>query len=131
MLLRTFVAAVAVAPAACALQLAAASSAADCSIRDHGAAGDNKTEDTAALAAALAACARGGGGGAVVVPAGTYLIRPVELPSYTSLVLQPGSTLAAWPDRYTWPNSTNKPCDFAHEGSSCCLNSALISLLCS
>jgi hypothetical protein len=48
-----------------------------CSVREHGAKGDNTTEDTTAIAAALAACA--GTGRATVVPPGTYLIRPVEL----------------------------------------------------
>jgi len=90
-----------------------------CDVRYHGAKGDNATEDTAALASALAACQASGG--AVVVPPGTYLIRPVRLPSSAHLKLQPGATLVAWPDRYSWPNSTGKPCDFAHEGSSCCL----------
>jgi len=67
----------------------------------------------------MAACEASGG--ATVVPPGTYLIRPVRLPSGASLVIQPGAVLTAWPDRYTWPNSTGKPFDFAHEGSSCCL----------
>ena len=92
-----------------------------CNVREHGARGDNATEDTAALASALTACEATGG--ATVVPPGTYLIRPVRLPSGAHLTLQPGATLAAWPDRYTWPNSTDKPCDFDHEGSSCCLKS--------
>ena len=91
----------------------------ECNVMDYGAKGDNKTEDTAAVIAALLAC-NGKGGGTVVVGAGTFLIRPVQLPSHTDLELQPGSTLTAWSDRYTWPNSTDKPCDFAREGSGCC-----------
>lgn len=94
------------------------SSETDCNVMKFGAKGDNITEDTQAIAAALTACAAKSG--RTIVPRGTYLIRPLNLPSGTDLVLQPGSTLAAWPDRYTWPNSTNKPCDFAREGSSAC-----------
>ena len=98
---------------------AIAEAAAPCSVRDHGAKGDNLTEDTTSLAAALATCASTGG--ITLVTPGVYLIRPVELHSGAHLVLQPGATLSAWGDRYTWPNSTNKPCDFAQEGSACCL----------
>ena len=72
-------------------------------IADFGAAGDNRTEDTAAVAAALAACST------VLLRAGsTFLLRPVEVPSHRHLVID--GTIAAWRDVWTWPNSTNKVC---------------------
>src|SRR3954454_15473822 len=46
--------------------------------RDHGAAGDGKTLDTAALNKAIGACAAAGGG-QVLVPAGRYLTGTVRL----------------------------------------------------
>jgi polygalacturonase len=100
--------------------VAAIVSSSPCTVIEYGAKGDNRTEDTAAFVAALAACTATGV--PTVVPPGTYLVRPIQLHSDTHLQLQPGSTLAAWGDRYTWPNSTNKPCDFGSEGSGCCLH---------
>ena len=71
-----------------------------CNVMAYGAKGDNSTEDTAAIGKALKACMAGKG--KTVVPAGTYLVRPVRLPSHADLVLEPGSILTAWSDRYTW-----------------------------
>src|SRR3954467_9756450 len=46
-------------------------------VRDFGAAGDGKTLDSAAIQAAVEAC-NGDHGGTVLVPAGTFLIGPIE-----------------------------------------------------
>ena len=68
--------------------------------------GDNITEDTAAVAAALAACSPGG---TVLLPAGhVFYIRPVRLPSYSTLQID--GDIAGWRDIQTWPNSTTKRC---------------------
>ena len=88
---------------------AAVSLTAPCNVMDSqyagGAKGDNKTEDTAAVVAALAACA----GGSVLLPAGNvFLLRPIELPSRTTLLL--AGDIQAWLDYKTWPNSTVRYC---------------------
>ena len=84
---------------------AAASPMAPCNVMDSqyagGAKGDNKTEDTLAVVAALAACS----GGSVVLPAGKiFLVRPIELPSHTTLLLY--GDIRAWLDYKTWPSSS-------------------------
>jgi len=56
-------------------------------VKTYGAAGDNKTKDTAAFQKALDACSAAGGG-EVVVPAGNYLIGSIELHSNTTLRLE-------------------------------------------
>ena len=74
---------------------------------EFGAVGDNATEDTAAVRHAISAC--GGHGGTVLLPAGhTFLLRPIELPSSTTLVVD--GDIAGWRDIETWPNSTSKRC---------------------
>jgi hypothetical protein len=55
-------------------------------IRDFGARGDGKTLDTAAVQAAIDACTRDQGG-TVLVPAGDFVIGPVELKSHVTLHL--------------------------------------------
>lgn len=83
-----------------------------CDVTHYGARGDNHTEATSAFQAAVAACA-GRGRGDVVVPAGTYLLRPVQLVSHTTLVIEPGATLVAWSGvgwRAGWPNSSSVTC---------------------
>ena len=74
-----------------------------CDARQFGAAGDNQTEDTAAVQAALRACTT-----VVLVANHTFLLRPVEL--YSNRHLQIDGIVAAWRDIATWPNSTNKKC---------------------
>lgn len=69
----------------------AASDVPTCNVRDHGAKGDGKTKDTAALQAAVDACA--GTGGTVEVPAGTYLSGTIRLASNMTLDLQAGATI--------------------------------------
>ena len=61
-------------------------------VRDHGAKGDGKTLDTAALQAAIDACNRDGGG-TVLVPAGTFHIGTIELKSNVTLHLAAAATL--------------------------------------
>ena len=46
-------------------------------VRDHGATGDGKSLDTAAIQKALDACGEAGGG-TVLLPPGTYLSRPLD-----------------------------------------------------
>jgi hypothetical protein len=53
-------------------------------VRDHGAAGDGRTLDTAAVQAAIDACARDRGG-VVLVPAGDFLVGTIELKSHVTL----------------------------------------------
>ena len=85
--------------------LAARAAAAPCDVTDFGAKGDNITEDTGAVAAALEACA----GGSVLLPAGrVFLLRPIELPSNTTLIID--GDVQAWQDLETWPNSTVRYC---------------------
>ena len=72
-------------------------------VRDYGAAGDNRTEDTAAVAAALAACSL-----VRLPPKHVFLLRPIEIPSHRTLVVD--GDIAAWRDIRTWPNSTHKIC---------------------
>jgi hypothetical protein len=74
---------------------------------EFGAAGDNVSEDTAAVRRAVNTC--GGGRGSVLLPAGhTFLLRPIELPSSTTLVVD--GNIAGWRDIGTWPNSSSKRC---------------------
>jgi hypothetical protein len=53
-------------------------------VRDHGAKGDGKTLDTAAVQAAIDACASERGG-TVLIPAGDFLVGTVELKSNVTL----------------------------------------------
>jgi len=72
-------------------------------VRDFGAAGDNHTEDTAAVAAAIAQC------DSVQFPAGyKFLLRPIRLRSHQQLIID--GTLVAWPYLTSWPNSTQLQC---------------------
>jgi polygalacturonase len=72
-------------------------------ISDFGAAGDNTTEDTAAIRQALSQCSK------VVLRAGrTFLLRPLELRSHRHLVVD--GNIAAWREISTWPNSTRNVC---------------------
>jgi len=67
-------------------------SASDQNVRQHGAAGDGTTLDTAAFQSAIDA-ASDGGGGTVRVPPGRYLVANVELKSNITLHLDKGATL--------------------------------------
>jgi polygalacturonase len=61
-------------------------------ITKFGAAGDGKTDCTAAFRKAIAACAQAGGG-RVVAPEGSYLTGPVHLRSNVNLHVSKGATL--------------------------------------
>jgi hypothetical protein len=65
------------------------------SVRDHGARGDGKTKDTAAIQAAIDAA---GPGGVVVVPPGEYLSGTLRLRNRLTLRLEAGASLKASPD---------------------------------
>jgi polygalacturonase len=71
-------------------------------VREHGAKGDGKTPDTAAIQKALDACGEAGGG-IVRLTSGTYLSQPVYLRDKTTLQLDAGAMLKA----------TDEPADFA------------------
>jgi galacturan 1,4-alpha-galacturonidase len=66
-------------------------------VRDHGAVGDGRANDTPALQAAINSAA-GCGGGVVVLPAGRYLSGAVRLASGVTLRLQGGAVLAGSDD---------------------------------
>jgi polygalacturonase len=74
--------------------LPAAEAAAGFSVRAHGARGDGRTLDTAAINAAIAAAAAAGGG-TVEFPAGDYLSYSIHLQSRVTLHLGPGATIIA------------------------------------
>jgi len=61
-------------------------------VRDRGAVGDGRASDTAAVQSALDAVAAVGGG-VVRIPAGTYLIGSLRLPSHLTLKIEPGARL--------------------------------------
>lgn len=73
-------------------------------VREHGAAGDGKTLDTAAINKAVEACAQAGGGQVRFGP-GRYLSATVHLKSHVLLLLEPGAVLVGAPD----PNSYQQP----------------------
>ncbi|MHB1034341.1 MAG: glycoside hydrolase family 28 protein [Pirellulales bacterium] len=61
-------------------------------VRQHGATGDGRSLDTAAINKAIEACSAAGGG-QVVFPPGDYLSGTVHLKSNVTLVLEAGATL--------------------------------------
>ena len=63
-------------------------------VRQHGATGDGKTNDTAAINRALEA-ASASGGGTVRFPAGAYLAYSIHLRSRVTLHLEPGAVIVA------------------------------------
>lgn len=63
-------------------------------VRAHGAKGDGKSLDTAAINAAIDAAA-GNGGGTVHFPAGDYLSFSIHLKSHVALYLDAGATIVA------------------------------------
>jgi polygalacturonase len=66
-------------------------------VRDHGATGDGKSLDTAAIQKSLDACGDSGGG-TVLFPPGTYLSQPLTLRTKTTLLVEKGATLRATDD---------------------------------
>lgn len=71
-------------------------------VRELGAVGDGVAKDTAAFQRALDRCSAAGGG-EVHVPAGDYLIAPIELRSRTTLVLEKDARLLGSPDIADYP----------------------------
>jgi len=71
-------------------------------VKTYGAAGDNKTKDTAAFQKALDACSAAGGG-EVDIPAGNYLIGSIELHSNTKLHLEKDVFVIESPDVNDYP----------------------------
>jgi polygalacturonase len=67
-----------------------------CDVRAHGAKGDGKTLDTAAIQRAVDACAARGGG-MVLLPSGTYLSGTIVLADQITLHISAGATLLASP----------------------------------
>jgi len=65
-----------------------------CNVRDTGAKGDGRTNDTRAIQAAVDRCAQAGGG-TVLVPAGDYRCGRVRLSSHVTLHLEAGATFHA------------------------------------
>jgi len=61
-------------------------------VRDHGATGDRKTNDRAAIQSVINACAAAGGG-TVVFPAGDYLSGGLRLASGVTIQLDAGATI--------------------------------------
>ena len=69
-------------------------------VRDFGAAGDGKTEDTSKIQAAILSCPAGG---RVLVPAGDYVTGPLFLKSGVLLEIAAGATLMLLTDRRQYP----------------------------
>lgn len=77
-------------------------------ITDFGAAGDDITDDTAAVQAAIDACHRGGGG-RVVIPTAEHSAAAIQLRSRIELHLQAAASLPASSDEalYTLRRQTD------------------------
>ena len=69
-------------------------------VKDFGAKGDGKTEDTAMLQAAILSCPDGG---RVLVPAGKYVTGPLFLKSRMTLEIADGATLMLLTERERFP----------------------------
>jgi polygalacturonase len=74
-----------------------------CDVKKFGATGDGTTKDTAAVQKAIDACAANKSGGTVEVPAGIYLIAPIQLKSNITLHLAKDATLLGSPDHADYP----------------------------
>jgi len=71
-------------------------------VTTHGAAGDGKTLDTAAIQRAIEAC-HASGGGIVVLPTGRFVSGTLELRSNVTLHLSPGAVLLGSGDPADYP----------------------------
>lgn len=74
-------------------------------VRDYGATADGTTDDGPAIQRAIDACAKAGGG-RVVVPAGTYLVGPIDLASNLDFHLDAGALLNFSDDPARYPVGT-------------------------
>jgi len=81
-------------------------------VRDYGAKGDQKTNDSAAVQKAIDAC-NTAGGGTVLVPAGNYLSGMIRLRSHITLELDAGATLWASTDRRDYDKGRSRHLLFA------------------
>ncbi len=70
------------------------------SVKDFGAAGDGKTDDSVAIQTAVNCLPRGG---RLVFPSGTYLTAPIALKSHITVELSEGATLLGIPDKSRYP----------------------------
>ncbi|MBS1563980.1 MAG: glycoside hydrolase family 28 protein [Bacteroidetes bacterium] len=70
-------------------------------IKDFGAVGDGKTDNTSFIQKAIDTCARTGG--KVIVPQGSFLTATLYLKSNTTLYLEGGATLLGHPDIRQYP----------------------------
>ena len=68
------------------------------SVREFGAQGDRKSNESPAIQRAIEACSAEGGG-IVYVPAGDYLCGGIQLQSHVSLYLESGATLWVSPNK--------------------------------
>ena len=80
---------------------------ADCDVLQHGALGDNITDDGAAIQRAIYACAGAGRGAVLLRAPHSFASSPLELPSHTKLVIEPGAVLTAILKINQWPNSSH------------------------
>jgi polygalacturonase len=80
--------------------------AADFDVRQHGAKGDGKTPDTAAIQATIDAASQAGGG-VVLVPAGSYPIARLQLKSNVTLRLAKDAVLLGSSRREDYAGGTN------------------------
>ena len=69
-------------------------------VRDFGATGDGKTDDTVAVQTAINCLPRGA---RLYFPAGTYLVSPLCLKSHITLDIPEGATILGSADRFRYP----------------------------
>lgn len=84
----------------CAVEFATTAQPPCIDVRDHGAVGDGRHDDTTALQASIDACPHGG---LVQLPPGTWLSGPLFLTSRTHLRIAGGACLLGHPDPAHWP----------------------------
>ena len=72
-------------------------------VRQHGAVGDGKTQDTAAINKAIKACAAAGGG-QVKFPPGKYLTGTIRLESNVTILLEAGAEIIGTADLEQYQN---------------------------
>ena len=84
-------------------------------VRQFGALGDGKTNDTLAINAAIARC-NAEGGGAVVFTTGTYVAASIRLRSHVKLVIHPDAVIRGAASGYDLPepNPNSAYQDFGH-----------------
>ena len=80
---------------------------AECDVLEHGAVGDNATDDGAAIQRAIWSCAGPGRGAVLLRKPHVFASSPLELPSHTSLVIEAGAILTPALSVAQWPNSTH------------------------